>query len=462
MRRTIRRYALVPPDGRVLVAVSGGSDSVALAHLLHRLEATEPFEVVGVVHLHHGFRGAAADDDAEAVKSLAGDLKLRCHLERVDIRARASERGQSIEEAGRAARLEFFERVAGDTGADRVAVGHTADDQAETFLLRILRGAGTRGLSAVYPRHGVVIRPLLDLSRHALREFLLAERITFRDDETNDDLSIPRNRIRHELLPLLRDRFAPGIDAVLAREARLAREDADWLEEAANQAGASLVEVQEGVIVLDPVELLALPPALVSRVVRRALGTLAPGRFIGLDHVEAVIELAQGDRTAVSLPGQHAERAGDSIRLTSTDAAAASSTSTLSPMQTEFSYEFSVPGEIVVPEAGRRLTAEVAEVPDRSSLTSGGDEVVLDAGDLAGPLRVRGRRAGDRFQPLGAPGRRSVQDLFVDRKIARGDRDAVPIVTDSAGRIVWVVGVTIAHQFRVTERTRSVVVLKAR
>jgi tRNA(Ile)-lysidine synthetase-like protein len=121
-----------------------------------------------------------------------------------------------------------------------------------------------------------------------------------------------------------------------------------------------------------------------------------------------------------------------------------------------------VPGEIVVPEAGRRLTAEVGEVPDRSSLTSGGDEVALDAGDLAEPLRVRGRRAGDRFQPLGAPGRRSVQDLFVDRKIARGDRDAVPIVTDSAGRIVWVVGVTIAHQFRITERTRSVVVLKAR
>ena len=455
--QTIRRHRLIPADARVLVAVSGGSDSVALAHLLHRLAKTEPFKVSGIVHLHHGLRGLAADEDAKAAKALAVDLRVPFHEERVDVRALARERGSSIEEAGRAARFAFFEEAVSRVGANWVAVGHSEDDQAETFLLRILRGAGTRGLSSIYPRHGVVIRPLLEVPRRELREFLRAEQITFRDDETNNDLAIPRNRVRHELLPYLREHFANGISSVLAREARVAREDADWLDEAANQVVARVVKVHEDVVTLDVAELRALPSALAWRVVRRSLSDVSRGRFINLGHVEAVMELASaGDLRSVSLPGQRAELAGDLIRLTSADDVAKASASAT------FSYVLPVPGEVVVAEVERRITAEPGTVSDRSQLLSGGDWVAVDAGDLAGPLMVRGRRSGDRLRPLGSPGRRSVQDLFVDRKIPRARRNRVPIVTDSGGRIVWIVGLTVAHEFRVTVRTKSMIILAAR
>ena len=454
--QTIRRHSLIPPSARVLVAVSGGSDSVALAHLLHRLSKTEEFKVSGIIHLHHGLRGEAADEDAKATRVLADDLQVPYHETRVDVRAMARERGNSIEEAGRAARLAFFEETAKRVGADRVAVGHHQDDQAETFLLRILRGAGTRGLSSIYPRHGVIIRPLLELSKRALSDFLDAESIKFRNDETNNDLTIPRNRIRHELLPYLRENFTQGISAVLAREAHVARQDADWLDDAADQVSARVVETRENVVTLDARELPVLPPALAWRVVKRALGTFARDRFISLDHVEAVMGLTvSGNKCSVSLPGQRAEMVSGSVHLEPADVVM-----TTEPV--EFSYMLPVPGEVLVEESGRRIKATLGKVPDRSGLCNRSELVAVDAERVAGPMTVRGRRPGDRLRPLGSPGNRSLQDLFVDRKVSRASRDRVPIVTDSDGRIVWIVGLTVAHQFRVTERTQSVIFLESK
>jgi tRNA(Ile)-lysidine synthase len=283
-----------------------------------------------------------------------------------------------------------------------------------------------------------------------------AESIKFRNDETNNDLTIPRNRIRHQLLPYLRENFTQGISAVLAREAHVARQDADWLDDAADQASARVVETRENVVTLDARELLALPPALAWRVVRRALGTLARERFISLDHVEAVMGLtAFGNKRSVSLPGQRAEMVNGSVHLEPADVVM-----TAEPV--EFSYMLSVPGEVLVEESGRRIKATLGKVPDRSGLCNRSELVAVDAERMVGPMTVRGRRPGDRLRPLGSPGKRSLQDLFVDRKVSRASRDQVPIVTDSDGRIVWIVGLTVAHQFRVTERTQSVIFLESK
>ena len=216
--------------------------------------------------------------------------------DRVDVRSRAAEHRTTFEDAGRTARYELFARVSHELQADVVATGHTLNDQAETFLLRLLRGAGPRGLGGVHPRAGKVIRPLLDLDRAELRAYLLQLGQPFRDDASNDDVAIPRNRIRHELLPLLQRDFSPGIVGILAREAEIARSDEDRLQrEAIDLAGLIVLRsndtssrATDGVEV-DADALSATHPALAGRVARLAMETVAPGRFVGYDHIDRLL-----------------------------------------------------------------------------------------------------------------------------------------------------------------------------
>ena len=462
--RTVRTFDLIPPGGRVVAAVSGGSDSVALACLLGELAARGELVLAGLAHLHHGLRGPAADADEAFCRAFAAARGLPIDVERADVRALARGWRTSIEDAARRARRAFFERAAARAGAASVAVGHTRDDQAETFLLRLVRGAGTRGLAAIHPRAGVVVRPLLEIGRAELRDDLDARGQAFCEDETNRDLSIPRNRVRHELLPYLARHFSPGIVDVLAREARLAREDADWLDRAAIEIAPTLVLCTDQGADLDVVALRALPPALAGRVVRGALTSQAGGRFIGFEHVEALLALARESgaaHAAVDLPGQHVARHGDCLRLRPQGprrAAAAGGANS-------FRYSLSIPGEVDLAEVGWTISAEWgADVRAGSSgitnLSARGTSVAVAA--VAGPLAVRTRRPGDAFRPLGLGGRKKLQDFFVDRKVARAERDRIPLVVDVSDRIVWVVGQAVAEDFRVTAPAQGVILLKAR
>jgi len=209
VRRTIRKYGLLPRGTRVAVALSGGADSVALLFVLREIAQTEGFVVVGAAHLNHQLRGADADADALFCRDLAVRLDIAIDIERIDVAAVAREMGTSIEHAAHVARYAFFDRAAARLGATAIAVAHTKEDQAETFLLRLLRGAGPRGLGGIHPRAGIVVRPFIETSRTDVRQFLSAAGIAFREDASNADLAIPRNRIRHELLPLLDARFSP-------------------------------------------------------------------------------------------------------------------------------------------------------------------------------------------------------------------------------------------------------------
>ena len=460
VRRAILSHNLIPRDGRVLAAVSGGSDSVSLVHFLHRLSGPGMFGLVGLAHLHHQLRGESADADEEFCRALAAELSLPIHVEVADVRSLARERRTSIEDAARDARLTFFSRVASETGADRVAVGHTRDDQAETFLLRLVRGAGTRGLSGVYPRYGVVVRPLLDVTREELRGFLRTHGIPFREDETNDDLSIPRNRVRRELIPYLQEHFSPAIADVLAREAEIARADADWLDSAANTAARTVVSGEGDLVRVDAVTLRTMPRAIARRVAMDAMKQGAPQRFFGFDHVETFGRLVAGEIAAASLPGLRAVREGNALVLVPTASAEPDAEDA-----TCFCYSLSIPGQVGVVEAGLTVSAErcsKAGLPDPSRLTSRGGSVAVDAANLAGALTVRSRQPGDTFRPLGLHGSKKLQDMFVDRKIPRHERDRIPLVIDPVGRIVWIVGQAVSEDFRVTEGTRSVILLTAK
>ena len=351
------------------------------------------------------------------------------------------------------ARHAFFDRAAARLGATAVAVAHTKDDQAETFLLRLLRGAGPRGLSGIHPRAGIVVRPFIDTSRSDVRDFLRAAGITFREDASNADRSIPRNRIRHELLPLLDADFSPGIVDVLDREAAIAREDADYLEAAARAAAARLISQTTRGVELDAAALAAEPPAIARRVIRLAQQMAAgPDRFIGFDAGEAVRRYAVSKSTGqLDLPGHRVNRRGSSLVLTG-------SRGREKPIPAaDFLYQLAVPGQVAVPEAACAISADSRPVPSGRSagevwhLAGRSDEAVIEARRLAAPLAVRNRRPGDAFRPLGLNGRKTLQDFFVDAKIDRFEREITPVIVDSAGQIVWIAGLALAEEFRVTD-----------
>src|SRR5436190_8436088 len=288
---TIRRYALLRDGSRVLVGLSGGADSVALLLLLRELEQDGVLTVAGAAHLNHQLRAEEADGDEAFCAALAARLEVPFRGERIDVAARARAQKRSIEDAARVARYDFFARAATGLAADVIAVAHTKEDQAETFLLRLLRGAGTRGLSAILPRAGRVVRPLLEIARADLRAYLAARGESFREDSSNADVGIPRNRVRHELIPYLESQFSPAVTDVLARDAALARQDEDFLCGEAIKLAARIV-LTDVAVRIDASELSGAPRALSSRVVQMALKHHAGSKPISFDHVEQVLALA--------------------------------------------------------------------------------------------------------------------------------------------------------------------------
>jgi tRNA(Ile)-lysidine synthase len=446
---------MLPPGGRVLVALSGGPDSVALLHVLQTLEQRGHLVVAGAAHFNHQLRGAEADADELFCRELAAALRMPILVGRGDVRRMAGDSGRSIEDAARTARYSFLNGAAVSLDAAAIAVGHSLEDQAETFLLRLIRGAGTAGLAGVRPRAGIVIRPLLEISRADLRAYAAEHALAFREDSSNADVGIARNRVRLELLPHLQQ-FSPGIAGTLARQAAVARVDDEFLEGAAIECARSIVLQEDNGVALDAAALAALHPALASRVARTALQAAAPGRFIGFQHVDDLLDLTRrADGSAVALPGLVATRQGPRIVMGSAPAAP------LAPFANSFSVPLSIPGEVEA--AGWNVSADCPTGEPLQPLLARGHAVVVAAELLRHPLAVRSRRPGDRFKPIGMGGRgRKLQDFLVDRKVARADRDALPLVVDRDDRIIWVVGQSVAEDFRVTAPERGVILLKAR
>ena len=457
--RTIQGESLIPGEGRVLVALSGGADSVALTLLLSDLAQTATFEVVGVAHLNHQLRHAAAEDE-RFCRALADGLSLPCVVERADVKGWAQQERTSVEEAGHRARHAFFRRAAATLGADRVATAHTRDDQAETYLMRLLRGAGPIGLSGIHPRSGDVIRPLLDVSKSELREYLATRGQEFQEDETNHDVAVTRNRIRHELIPFLERQFSPSVVDALVRETKIARHDAEWLENQADAVAPAIVTQEDGFEVLDAARLSRQPVALARRIVKRAVERVA-GRCVGFDHVERLLTMAKDVAVSgaeVDLPGCRVAVARGRVMIGSPRPRFTSSVPA-----TGFAYRLPIPGEVEIPES--KIAVSVDRIPGGAppaGMSERGEMVYVDDGRIAGPLVARSWLPGDVFRPLGLGGHKKLQDLFVDRKVDRVARQKVPVVTDNNGGIVWVVGHSVSDDFRVSPVTEGMLLLRAR
>jgi tRNA(Ile)-lysidine synthase len=470
VRQTIRQHDLAGSATRVVIALSGGADSVALTHLLLALDAEKEMQVAGLAHFNHQLR-PGADGDEQFCGRVADSVGRPLLVDRADVGALARRDGHSIENAAREARHEFFERARRHFKADVVALGHTRDDQAETFLLRLLRGAGARGLASMHPRRDAVVRPLLDCRRSDLRLFLSERGIAFIHDESNDDVSVPRNRVRAELMPFLQERFNPSIVDALADEAAVAREDWRWMEaECAGQV-KRLCRRDGRVCRIDAAALNALPTALGRLVLQRALSETAGGRAVSFAHDEEALRLSRSAGRPVDLPGQRMERNGPDVVLTGRPVGAAGRpVGRLANPSNFFRYPLSIPGEILIAATGGLLSAEVAPsapgpsagLANSPNAPADGAVAVVQFNHSLGPIAVRNRRPGDRFRPLGLSGGKKLQDFFVDRRVARDRRDQVPLVVDQSDQIIWVAGYGIDERFRVMDPAQAVVVLRLR
>jgi tRNA(Ile)-lysidine synthase len=306
VRRTIRRHNLCPPGGRLLIAVSGGSDSVALVFILRELETNAAFTVAGLAHVNHRLR-PTADRDEQFCRALAARLELPIAVSHIDVADYAAAEHLSIEDAARRARYAFLHRCAADLEAGPIAVGHTRDDQAETFLLKLIRGAGLTGLGGIYPRKGALIRPLLDVSRADLRGYLTGRGESWMEDETNADLTNPRNRVRHRVIPELDASYGGVVSGSIARAASLAREDGTWLDDLAGRRYAELARADADGVTLSAAELRAEPEPIRRRILLKALREVADMREVALEHVEAAADILSGTSAGADLPAARLE-----------------------------------------------------------------------------------------------------------------------------------------------------------
>ncbi len=443
---TIKKYGMLEPGDHILVAVSGGADSVALLHCLHRLSGAMQWKLA-VAHFNHGIRGADADRDEEFVGRLAQQLGLPFVCERARL---ACPGAPNLEQAARTARYAFLRRAAQSLGARKIAVGHSLDDQAETVLSRLLRGSGVEGLSGIRPVvAGVIVRPLLECRRGAIRAYLRRLQQPFREDASNRNLDFERNRIRHELIPYLERNFQRRTARVLARQADLARETAEYLDAQAGRAYEALRRPAELGLTLPAAGILELPPIIRKLVVRRALcevrGSL---RGISMSHVCAVLALCRPDASGawVRLPGNAlAIREFEHLAIT---AAAA-------PVTHFYRYELSVPGRCEVPEAGMIFIADFAEGAGQGL---GADRAALRSDALPASLVIRPWLPGDRY---GGPGHRKLKKVFNQERIPLRERRRLPVV--AAGEaVVWVPGLRPAKSFIARPGSGRCVLLQVR
>jgi tRNA(Ile)-lysidine synthase len=439
VERTLRRHAMLAGGEIVLVAVSGGADSVALLHLL--LGLADDWRLrLHVLHVDHRLR-ADSGRDAEFVRALGARLGVP-----VDVAAVTVDAGESLEAAARAARYAALEAHATRIGAHRIAVGHTADDQAETVLMRLVQGAGVRGLAGIPPVRGRIIRPLIELGRVALETELRRADLAWVDDPTNRDPKFLRNRIRHELLPLLTDTYQPEIVSALGRVASLARDTIVTLDGVASAELDRLGAWDDGAVTLPVDRLRALPRQLAAEVLRQAaarLGSRAPLRAWAHRGLTRALTVPPPQRP-FRLGGVTVEVSGSVARL------AARAPASLTERA------LSVPGRTELPEIGQALEARVVGA-DAYTISREPTRVAYDADELTGPFVVRARRAGERFVPFGGAERR-LKTFLIDAKVPRWDRDRVPVVA-AGGAIVWIVGLRRGAAARVTARTRRVLEL---
>lgn len=451
---TVLKFSMFRQGDKVLVGVSGGADSVALFHILFRLREKFNLELF-ICHLNHMFRGEEARADAGWVASLARKFDIPSIIEDIDVPGYMIRHNLPAQVAARQVRYRFYRRVAAEKGCSRVALGHHADDQAETILINLLRGAGTSGLKGIPPvRENFFVRPLIEARRKQIEAYCLLQELSYRQDSSNLKPVYTRNRVRMELIPLLEKEYNPAVVASLNRLAGIMREENDFMEAAAENALERIVgRVGPGEVRLSLKSLTDISPALLRRILRMIFRRMAgESRAPDYEQIEKALALLKG-----ALPGKLEWPSGILLikrygQLEIIKGGAGENVPC-------YRYPLNIPGETRIPETGICIESEIMDIsvaPDPMTLHSG--EALLDYAKLTGPVEVRRRRDGDLFWPLGFKGTIKLKKFFIDKKIPREKRDFIPLVT-AGEEIAWAAGRP-GEKWKITRETKKCLYLK--
>ncbi len=447
---------MIRPGDRVVAACSGGPDSLALVRLLALLGRDLPLGVT-VAHFNHMMRAAAKEDEA-FVRAVCRRWRLPVVVGRRNVRLYAKRHKLNIEEAARVLRYEFLRRTARRVGAARIATGHTMNDQAETLLMHLMRGTGPAGLAGIEAvaagKPFPVIRPLLGVARADIELFLKAEGIPFRKDESNLDCRFLRNRIRNDLLPLLERDYEPRIVEHLGRLAGLVRDEEEFVSGIVGKLAEPFILRQGKDIALDAKTLALVPHGAARRIVREFLRELKGDlRTFTFDDVEAVLALREGKEKTIKKGLTLRRERGRIARKKMAPA---------SPGEVVWDGK----GELSIQPAGLRFRGRIMAAGEqrgdfvlRGLRPDNTGRAVFDFAKLRFPLTVRSRRPGDRYRPLGAPGRKKLKEILRARGIGLSDRNSLPVFLSGA-RIIWAPGLPVAEEFKVRERTRSCFIIE--
>ena len=457
IRGTIQKHQMLTSRERVLAGVSGGADSVCLALVLNELGLD-----VAVAHVNHGLRGAESDTDEEFTKELAGTLGVPFFATKVALSGPAPAASAlwlsrrplpggeaNLEAAGREARRQFFIETARRRGYSKIALAHTRNDRVETFLMNLLRGAGSEGLVSMAPVSGNTIRPLIETGRNEVEAYLTENNQSWRTDSSNFDLGFARNRLRHAVIPELESRFNPSLIQTLARTVEILEAEDAWMRAVADQWLSEHGRKEENDFLIPAAELKAAPAGLVRRILRTVLRLAGSGlRDVSFGHIEAVRALLEEGKSGkfVQIPGglQAAREFG---RLVFRQAPAA---------WADYTYELKIPGEVHIPEVGKVFRAEIVEIEANQAL---GQRVFVDGESIGPYVTIRNWKPGDYYRPVGLPAGK-LKKLFQRARIPRGHRMRWPvIVADST--IVWVASFPVSREFAPRGQSQKKVAFEA-
>ena len=465
VEQTIKKHQMLNRGDKVLIAVSGGPDSVTLLDVLfslrHKYDLT-----LSVAHLNHMLRGKEAERDLCFVKELSGKLGLAFFSGKRNVRSFAKETHVSLEEAGRKLRYDLLQDVAKREGMNKVALGQTADDQAETVLIAFVRGSGLAGLSGIPPvrilgRSGIkIIRPLVEIFRIEIEKYLGEKKISSRLDASNLEPVYFRNKIRLELLPLIAHEYNPNMKSVLVRLAGILREDNRYLIEKTAELVPEMLAGDNEKIKINLKALKSVPIALRQRLVREAVNQMSGNmRPLSVIHWERIRKLIGEGKTGayVVVPDRVVVRKQYGNLLLMCEKGERE--------RSDLDYELEVPGKDYVPEIGLTVDLCLLRKEEVSRLDNGPRVACFDCDRVKLPLHMRFRKAGDRFSPLGVRGSKKLKDFFIDMKVPAPERDGVPLLLGN-GEIIWVMDPDehgwgrIGEKVKVTEKTARVLQVK--